>query len=229
MEIGEVRARAGGPVERLEVRLELDEIARHEPRRHAEVAQDLDEQPGAVAARARSDLQGLVGRLHAVLHAGDVAHPLLELLVERDQIIDRVHRPARQRGEEFLQQRPGRLRRHERREVLAQRLREFERERLGIGFDEEVERIDHLHVGDEVDRELEFLGAVREDVAGDPVAVRVLLPVHEMVGRQHFERIALDRRAAVRSRAQPDDLRAEAHRLVVTVAGDVMEADEERH
>ena len=53
-----------------------------------------------------------------------------------------------------LEQRPGRLRLEKRRKVVAQRLRIVEREGLGIGLDEEVERIDHLHVGDEIDREL---------------------------------------------------------------------------
>ena len=176
VQVGEVRGRSGGPVERLDVRLELDEIARHEPRRHAEIAQDLDHQPGAVAARARSDLQGLVGRLHAVLHARDVFHPLLELLVERDEVVHRVHRPARQRAQQLPEQRPRRLRRKKRRKVLAQRLGEFEREGLRIGLDEEVERIDHLHVGDEIDRELKFLWCVpgrrngRASCRGGPAA-----------------------------------------------------------
>ena len=229
VQVGEVLGGAGGAVQRLEVGLELDEIARHEARRHPQPTHDLHQQPGAVAARPRARLQGFVGRLHARLHAGDVADLSLELLVERDKIIHRVHRLTRQRAHEFGEQRPRRLRIEKSGEVGAQRLRIFERKDVGIGLDEEVERIDHLHVGDEVDSDRELLGLLRKDVAGDPVAVGVLLPVHEMLGGQHFERIALDGSAAVRRRPQPDHLRAEADRPVVAVAGDVVEADEERH
>ena len=64
--------------------------------------------------------------------------------------------------------------------------------------------------------------------ARQPVAVRVLLPVDEMLGRRDLERIARDPRAAMRRRPQPDRLRPERDRPVVGVAGDVMQADENR-
>ena len=46
------RLGAGGPVERLDVRRQLDQIAGHEARREPEVAEQLHEQPRGVAARA---------------------------------------------------------------------------------------------------------------------------------------------------------------------------------
>src|SRR5215472_16791993 len=50
-----------------------------------------------------------------------------------------------------------------------------------------------------------------------------------MLGRQHLEGIAPDRRAAMGRRAQADHLRPEADRPVVALGGDVVEADENRH
>jgi hypothetical protein len=57
-----------------------------------------------------------------------------------------------------------------------------ERKTVGVGLDEEIERIDHGHLGDEVDLDLELGGLLRKDEARQPVAVRILLPVHEMIG-----------------------------------------------
>src|SRR3979411_1253443 len=57
----------------------------------------------------------------------------------------------------------------------------------------------------------------------------VLLPVHEMLGRRHLERIALNARAAMRGRAQPPPLRAQGDGAVVSVTRCVVEADQNRH
>jgi hypothetical protein len=93
---------------------------------------------------------------------------------------------------------------------------------VGIGLDEEVERIDHGHLRREIDLDLQLGGLFRKHIPRQPVALRVLLPVHEMVGWRHLERIAHDRRARVRRRPQPDGLRAEIDRTVVFVVRDVM-------
>ena len=126
-------------------------------------------------------------------------------------------------GEECLEPRPGRLGNEIGRELLAQLGRIGERKRLGAGLDEEIERIDHLHIGEQIDRDGEFGGLLRKDEAGEPVPVGILLPVHEMLRRRHLERIARHARAAMRRRAQPDDLRPEIDRPVVLIARDVME------
>ena len=81
VQVGEVLVGAGGPVERLEIGLELNEVARHETRGQADVAEDLHHQPRAVAARAGRQRQRLLGRLHARLHADDVANVALQLLI----------------------------------------------------------------------------------------------------------------------------------------------------
>src|SRR5437660_702615 len=57
----------------------------------------------------------------------------------------------------------------------------------------------------------------------------VLLPVHEVPGRQHLERVALDRRAAMGRRTQADHLRAKTDRPIVAIAGEVVETDKDRH
>src|SRR5262249_28857161 len=63
----------------------------------------------------------------------------------------------------------------------------------------------------------------------EPVSIRILLPVHEVLRRRHPERVTFDPRAAMGGWAQPDDLRREADRPVVAVARDVVETGEDRH
>ena len=81
---------------------------------------------------------------------------------------------------------------------------------------------------DEIDLDPEFLHRLGEDDARQPVAARVLLPVHEMLRGADLERIALDRRPAMRGRAQPDDVRAERDRPVIAVMGDVVQRRDDR-
>src|SRR2546429_2299072 len=103
--------------------------------------------------------------------------------------------------------------------------REGPRERLA----EKIEGIDHRHVGDEIDGDGEFARLLRKHEPCKPVSVRVLLPVHEMLRRRHLERVAFDARAAMRGRAQPDDLRGESNRPVVAIAREMIETGEDRH
>src|SRR5262249_51032756 len=70
---------------------------------------------------------------------------------------------------------------------------------------------------------------LRKDEAREPIALRILLPVHEVISGRHLERIAQDRRARMRRRTQADGLRAEVDRSVVFVVRDVMQCDEDRH
>ena len=92
---------AARAVERLDVGLELDQVARDEARRQSEVAQHLHQQPAGVAARAGAKLQRLLGRLHAGLHADQVADVALQPLVERHQKVDGALLAAVDRGEEL--------------------------------------------------------------------------------------------------------------------------------
>ena len=56
-----------------------------------------------------------------------------------------------------------------------------ERELLGVRLEEEVERVEHRHLGDQVDLDAQLARALREDQARQVVGLRVLLPVDEVL------------------------------------------------
>ena len=114
-------------------------------------------------------------------------------------------------------------------EVLQQRLRVLEADVLGAVLDEEVERVDHLQVGDQPDGDGQAAGAVGKDQAGQEVAERVLLPVDEVVGRFDLQRVGLDRGARVRRRTQPDDVRMDLYQSVERVAGAMLQRHLDTH
>ena len=64
---------------------------------------------------------------------------------------------------------------------------------------------------------------------GLKIAERILLPVDEVLGRGDLQVVIEDRRAAMRSRPQPDDLRAQRHGPVVLIMGDVGQRDVNGH
>ena len=156
MQVGEVLVGAGRAVERDEVGLELDQVAGDEARREAEMAEDLDEQPARVAARALGEVERLVRRLDARLHADDVADLALQARVQGDDEIDRVGLRAVDRGEEARRAPARRLGLQVDRQVVADLLRIGERPLLRRRLDEEVERIVDRHVGDEIDLDLQL-------------------------------------------------------------------------
>ena len=88
---------AGGAIERFDVGRELDQVAGDEPRGQAEIAQDLHQQPGRVAARSGAFGERLFAGLHARLHADHVADVLLQPSVQLDQEVDGTARVARDR------------------------------------------------------------------------------------------------------------------------------------
>ena len=153
---------------------------------------------------------------------------VLQFGVERDQKRDGPVALGRDLLEVLLQQRGFGLGREIGGEFGRQLLRIGEGKFLGVGLDEEVEGIDDREFGGEIDLDLELLDQLGKHVARQPVAVRVLLPIDEVIGRRDLERIARHPRAAVGRRTQPDRLRPQRDRPVVEVAGDVMQADENR-
>ncbi len=189
VQVGEVVVGAGGAVERHEVGLELDEIAGDETGGEAEVAQDLHQEPGGVAAGAGAALEGLLRGLHAGLHADDVADLAGEAGVQADDEVDGTGALAGKGGEKGFQISADRLGAHVDGEVVADIFGVFERPMLGGVFHEEVERIVDRHVGDEVDLDLELGHRLGKDEARQPVAVGVLLVVHEMLGRADLQRV----------------------------------------
>ena len=58
VQVGEVGLRPQRALDRVDVGLELDQVAGDEPRREPEPAQHLDQQPGAVAAGAGAQAPG---------------------------------------------------------------------------------------------------------------------------------------------------------------------------
>ena len=106
MQVGEVDRGAGRPVERHQIRLQLDQVARHEARRDAEVPQRLHQQPARIPARALSGGERLLRRHHAGLHADDVADLALHLRVERDDEVHRVRMRAVDAAEECVSSGP---------------------------------------------------------------------------------------------------------------------------
>ena len=99
----------GGPSSGDEVGLELDEIAGHEPRGEAEIAQDLHQQPARIAARARAALERLFRGLHARLHADEIFDLARKAAVEIDDEIDRAFGRSVDPVEKRLEARPDRL------------------------------------------------------------------------------------------------------------------------
>jgi hypothetical protein len=56
-----------------------------------------------------------------------------------------------------------------------------ERNFLGVRLKEEIEGIDHRHLGDQIDLDPELAGFLREHQARQVIALRVLLPVDEVL------------------------------------------------
>ena len=117
----------------------------------------------------------------------------------------------------------------ERGQVAGQRRLVGERPLLGLGLDEEVERVDDRDLGDEIDLDLQRPRQLGEHHPRQVVAVRILLPVQEVRLGRDAQRVAEDRRPAVRRRPQPDGLRRQRDRPVVAVAGAVGEGDVNGH
>ena len=142
VEIGEVAVGADWTVERLDVGLELNQIAGHEARGEPEVAQQLHEQPGRVAARARCPRRASLRSPARPGPAGSrSAMSLLQLLVRRHQHVDGpASAPAIDAGE-IRQTAASAADDEERLQfVLLPRL-VGERKALGGRLEEEVERI----------------------------------------------------------------------------------------
>src|ERR1035438_7186054 len=72
-------------------------------------------------------------------------------------------------------------------------------------------------------------GRLRENQPRKVVALRVLLPVDEVVLGKHFQRIGEDWRAAVRGRTQPDYMRSERYPPVVPVESLMMKCNVNGH
>jgi hypothetical protein len=164
VQVGEVDLGAAGAVERLHVGRQLDQVARHEARGQAQVAQG-HQQPAGVAAGARGLGQRLLRGLHARLHADQVGDVVLQPLVQADQEVDGAHLPAVDAGQELRKGRRGGLGHQVGRQLGGQARLVGEGEILRPRLQEEVEGVVDRHLGHQVHRDLELGGGLREDQA----------------------------------------------------------------
>jgi hypothetical protein len=229
VQIGEILLRPRRAVQRLHVGGQLDEITGNESRREAHVPQQLDQQPGGIAARPGEFGQRELGRLHAGLHADEVSDVAREFRVELDQPVDGAFALARDGAQVFLEPRLA-AEHHEIRSEVAF-VDTLVRERIGlrVRLEEEVERVEDRHLGDEVDLDAELVGLLLEHEPAEVVSFRILLPVDEVFGRRDLERVRKDARTAMRRRAQTDYLRPERNEPVVPIVRDVIECDMNGH
>ena len=219
MEIGEVRAGARRPVDGGGVGNELDQVAGDEARGEADAAQHLDQEPSGIAAGAALERQRLGRCLDTGLHAdavGDLGGDHGVEGHEEEHGVGLFRQPLEQGvdlgahrvvGDEIRLQLRGQV-------ALVS-----EGAGLGVILDEEIERVDDRHLGGQIDLDLQFGGPLGEDQTGEPVPVRVLLPVDEVVLRQDLEGIGRHGRARMRRGAQADHLRSELDRPIVLVVG----------
>ncbi|MNL06262.1 hypothetical protein D3C87_1268940 [compost metagenome] len=229
MQVGEIDFSAGRAIEAFHVGGQLNQITGDKPRGQPEVAQQLHQQPRRIAAGTGGVFKGVFRGLHARLHANQVADVFAQALVERHKEVHRRQRRAVdgvQIGFEFRRQRQGF---EVRRQFLALIGGVGERDFLGVGFEEEVERVEHRHFGEQIDFDAQLIGFLGKHQSREVVALRVLLPVDEMLLGRDFQGIRQNPRAAVGGRAQTYDLRAEFDSAVIAVMRDVMQCDMNRH
>ena len=223
VQVDHVLGDAPRPFERFDIGDELDRIARDEAGGKAKPAQQLDQQPGRIAAGAGADRQRLLRALHPRFHADDIADLALQAAIDLHQEIDGAALMAGMVGDQRVEQRPLILHVEIGGKVGLQLVIIGEGIVLRIRLHEEVEGIDDVEIGEQVDFDREMIDRIGKDDARQPIAVRVLLPVQEMTGRLDLQRVIGDFGAAVRRGAQPDDLGPEPDRPAVAVGGEVMQ------
>ena len=229
VQIREVLVGAGGTVEGLHVRDELNEVTRGETRREPEVAQELNEQPRGIAARARSQFQRLLWGLHARLHADQVTDHFRQRAVEVDQPVHRAHVLGRNRGQQFSEQRCRRQRFKKWSQLAGEVFFVGEGPAFGVLLDEEVERIDDGQVGDQIDGDRHGRRRLVKNDPRLPVALGILLPVDEVIARLDGQSIGSHRGPTMGRRAQADDLRRQGDRPVVSVGRSMMQGGGDGH
>ena len=229
VQIGEVFLRAARAIDRFHVGLQLDQVAGHEARRQAHVAQDLHQQPAAVPAGTTLDLQRFLWRLHAGLHADGVRNVALQPLVDVNQKVDRAALAAVHLVHIGLQQRRHGCGGEVGRQLLDLTRVVLERVVFCRRFQEKVERVVHRHLHHQVDGDLEFGGGLGEHQARLVVGKRVLLPVDEVVAGLDALRIREHLGAAVRRGTQTNHLWPQFDKTVVPIMRDVAQGNVDGH
>ena len=189
----------------------------------------MHQHPGTVPARAARLRQRLLGRPNPRLQPNDVADAVPHGLVHPHQVVNRALPCWLQPGHQLGQERPRRFGAAESGQLGLEHRIVAERDGLGVAFQEEGERVDGRHIGQQVDRDFELRHPLREHRAGEEIALRILLPIEEVPGGLHGQRIGQDPGAAMRRWAQADGLRPKLDWAVVAVAGSMRQGYVQRH
>ena len=104
-----------------------------------------------------------------------------------------------------------------------------ERKFFRVRLEKKIKGIIDGHFRHQIHRDGEAPGLFWYDQAGEIVGMRILLPVEKVIGRFDLERIAQNGRAAMRRRAQPDDLRPEGDKAVIGVGSLMVEGGVNGH
>ena len=135
-----------------------------------------------------------------MLHADDIADAVDQRRIERDEEIDGAPSPARELRHQRVEQRALRFRVEIGGEVLGQAGVIGEGHFFGVRVDEKVKGIDHRQLGQKIHLHREMIHRLWKDNPRLPVAMRILLPVEEMLWRADLQRIIRHGCAAVRGR-----------------------------
>ena len=93
------------------------------------------------------------------------------------------------RAQVFLEQRLAAEHDQVRRQVALVHALVAERKGLRVRLEEEVERIEHRHLGDQVHLDAQLRRLLREHEAREVVSLRILLPVDEVLVRRDLQRV----------------------------------------
>jgi hypothetical protein len=148
------------------------------------------------------------------------------------QIDEKVHgllRTAIDALQSIAELRPDRFGIEKRRQILREPRLVGEGIHLGGWLEEEVERVDHRQLGDEINVDHELARLLGKHDARKEIAVRILLPVEELRPRLGPQRVAEHRRTTMRRRPQTDDMRRQRDRPVVAVSRRVGKRDVNGH
>ena len=229
VQVGEVRRWPFRAFQGLFVGDQLDQVARGESGRQAEMASQLHQQPSRIPARSATEVERFLRLLHTRIEANGVRHRLLNSAVQPDEVVVEFHTGLAFGGDQFQQFWP----RCERFEVRCQFAFECcvvpKWVLFRILFDEEVERVDRRQVGNQIDGDDEFTRRFREDQPREVIAIGVLLPVQKVRTRFDRQRVTRHRRPRVRGRSQTHHVRLQRDRPAVRVPGDVVQSDADGH
>ncbi|MNF64412.1 hypothetical protein D3C84_461410 [compost metagenome] len=229
MQVGEIDVGTRWTVEAFDVGGQLDQVTGDETRRQSQIAQQLNQQPRGIAAGTGSLREGVLGRLHARFHADQVINVIAQALIERDEEIHGWQRGTVDSVQIGLERRRQRQGFQIRSQFLALIGGIREGDFFCVGLKEKIEWVEDRHLGQQIDLDAQLISFFREHQPRQVVALRVLLPVDEVLLGRDFQRIRQNPRAAVGGGTQANDLRAEFDSAVIAVMRDVVQCDMNRH